>query len=64
MRRAVIALVVLLLAVALSSAERVEAFPHDVCRGARDCSGGGPQFCLADTLTSTTGRCVAGRVLP
>jgi hypothetical protein len=40
------------------------AFPGDRCRRSADCTGGGPQFCLADSLTSTTGRCVAGRVLP
>jgi hypothetical protein len=40
------------------------AFVGDRCRGERDCNGGGPQVCLADYPTSTTGHCVAGRVLP
>jgi hypothetical protein len=64
MSRALVALVVAgVLALALDSGH-AQAFVGDHCRGARDCSGGGPQFCLADAPTSSTGHCAAGKVLP
>jgi hypothetical protein len=59
----VVALVVLVVAVALSAGP-ASAFVGDAVRSARDCSGGGPQFYLADAPTSCTGHCVAGGVLP
>ena len=52
---------VLLVALACSDAS---AFPSDRCRSSKDCTGGGPQYCLADSLVSHTGRCVPGVVLP
>lgn len=55
----------LLLGLALAfGAGPAKAFVGDFCRSGRDCSGGGPQFCLADAPTSSSGHCAAGKVLP
>jgi hypothetical protein len=63
MIRAVVALALVAVALALDGGP-ARAFVGDVCRHLADCSGYGPAFCLADGPTSSTGRCVAGRVLP
>jgi hypothetical protein len=62
MTRPLLALVVLLALVALD-APMAHALPGDRCRAAADCWGP-PAYCVADSLTSSTGRCVAGKVLP
>jgi hypothetical protein len=61
MMRAVVALVLVGLAVALS-AGRVEAFVGDVCHHARDC--GEHEVCVADGEHSSTGHCQRITVLP
>jgi hypothetical protein len=59
-----LAMLVLVLAALFILVGPAGAYVGDRCRAARDCLGAGPQFCLADSVHSDTGRCVAGRVLP
>ena len=59
-RRAILGLLAL-----VALAGDASAFPQDRCSGARDCSGGvGPSYCLADGPSASSGRCVAGKILP
>lgn len=61
MIRAVVALAMLAGAMVLAGG-RVEAFVGDHCARRSDC--GSHEFCLADSLASSTGHCAAGKVLP
>lgn len=59
-RRAIAA--ALLLAILALDVGAADAFPSDFCRRAADCNA--HEYCLADSIASSSGRCREGRVLP